>query len=78
MEDIKETFKPIKMERRRKTKIVLKQLIILTLLFVVFTKVFSVHNWMLAIGYSVLSIFVIGFVIMIFRFIKYVKANKGQ
>lgn len=78
MEDIKETFKPIKMERRRKTKIVLKQLIILILLFVVFTKVFSVHNWMLAIGYSVLSIFVIGFVIMIFRFIKYVKANKGQ
>lgn len=75
---LKELQKPIKMERRRKAKVLLKQLVVIAILFVVYTKVFSVHNWMLAVLYSVLSIMLIGFGILVFKFVRYVKANKGK
>lgn len=77
-EDVLKTFEPIQDMRRKQAKAMLKQLVVIAVLFALFTHVFAVENWMLAILYSILSIMAIGFTILTFKVIRYVHKNESK
>lgn len=76
-DEVKNLEKQIVMERKRKVGIVLKQSAIVALLFVVYTEVLKVDNWILSVLYAIGTIFVFGLITFTIKVVKYVKEKRS-
>lgn len=75
---IQETFKIIKMERRRKVTQLLKLLALIAVIFTVYMKYFNISNWGLALLYSFLTMLAFGFILFTVSVYKYVQKEKQK